>query len=211
MIKYFLKIVLYFRKIRVYISERGGDMSDKEILALLQQRDPAAIERMNQAFGPYCRQIARNILSNEEDVEECLNDTYLNVWNAIPPACPENLGAYIASVTRNLAFNRYRRENADKRGGGNIPLVLSELSDVVSNTPTPEQALETKELVQAINDFLSGLSTRDRYLFIRRYWYAEPVELIASALHRSKGAVSMKLSRLRRKLHKYLTERGFDL
>ncbi len=128
-------------------------MNDKEILALLQQRNPAAIERMNQAFGPYCRQIARNILSNVQDVEECLNDTYLNVWNAIPPACPENLGAYAATIARNIAINRYRQINAESRGGGNMPLVLSELSDIVSNSPTPEQVLEAKELTQAINDF----------------------------------------------------------
>lgn len=185
-------------------------MDDREILALLQQRDPAAIEQLNTAFGPYCRQIARNILSSEQDVEECLNDTYLNVWKAIPPACPENLGAYVATTTRNLAFNRFRQETSEKRGGGNIPLVLSELSDVVSHSPTPEQIMEAKELTQAINDFLGALSKQDRYVFIRRYYYADSVYAIARRVHRTQGSVSMKLSRLRRRLHDHLTERGFD-
>lgn len=185
-------------------------MEDREILTLLEQRDPTAIEQLSIAFGPYCRQIARNILSNEQDVEECLNDTYLNVWNAIPPACPENLGAYVATVARNLAFNRFRRESAEKRGGGNIPLVLSELSDVVSSTPTAEEILEAKELTQAINHFLSILPQWKRYIFVRRYYFAESVETIARNVHRTKAYVSVTLTRLRRKLHTYLTERGFD-
>ena len=186
-------------------------MDDKAILMLLQQRNSTAIERMSHAFGPYCRQIARNILSNEQDVEECLNDTYLNVWNAIPPACPENLGAYVATVTRNLAFNRFRQEHSEKRGGGNIPLVLSELSDVVSSVPTPEQVLEAKELTRAINDFLASLPSWKRYIFIRRYYYADSIYAIARRVHRTQGNVSVNLTRLRKKLHDYLTERGFEL
>ena len=185
-------------------------MLDKDILTLLQQRDPAAIEQLNIAFGPYCRQIARNILSNEQDVEECLNDTYLNVWNAIPPVCPENLGAYVATTARNLAFTRFRKERAERRGGGNIPMVLSELSDIVSTCPSPEEILCAKELTQAINDFLGSLPSWKRYIFIRRYWYADSIYAIARRVHRTQGHVSVTLTRLRRKLHDHLIERGFD-
>lgn len=186
-------------------------MEEKQILQLLVNRDPSAIPLMKQTYGAYCTQIARNILESEQDVEECINDTYLQVWNAIPPACPEHLGAYMATVTRNLAFNRYRQMSAQRRGAGNIPLVLHELSDVVSSSPTPEQIVEAKELSRAINDFLSTLPQWKRYVFVRRYYFAESVETIAQNTHRTKAHVSITLTRLRRKLHTYLTERGFEL
>lgn len=186
-------------------------MDEKQILHLLQCRNPEAIRHLSEAYGSYCRQIAKNILSNEQDVEECLNDTFLNVWNAIPPACPDNLGAYTAAVTRNLAFSRYRRDCAEKRGGGNIPLVLSELSDLVSRKPSPEQEMERKELTQAMNEFIAALPHWKRYIFIHRYWYADSVADIARKVHRTQAYVSMTLTRLRRKLHDHLTERGIDL
>ncbi len=186
-------------------------MEEKRILHQLQNRDSEAIRHMSETYGPYCRQIAKNILPSEQDIEECLNDTFLNVWNAIPPACPDNLGAYIATVTRNLAFARYRRACAEKRGGGNIPLVLSELSDLVSREPTMEQEMERKELTQAMNEFLASLPHWKRYIFIHRYWYADSVADIAHKVHRTQSYVSMTLTRLRRKLHDHLTERGIDL
>lgn len=186
-------------------------MEDKQILQLLLDRDPSAIELLKQVYGAYCAKIARNILDSEQDVEECLSDTYLQVWNAIPPACPDHLGAYMAAVTRNLAFIRYRHIHAQRRGGGNIPLVLSELSDVVSNSPTPEQIVEAKELSQAINDFLAALPQWKRFLFVRRYYFAESVDTIAHNAHRTRAYVSITLTRLRRKLQTHLKERGFEI
>lgn len=186
-------------------------MEDSDILNLLKIRDPDAITQLSKKYGPYCYQIAKNILNTEQDVEECLNDTYLNVWNAVPPAEPDNLSAYIGTITRNLAFNRCRRDNALKRGNGNIPLLLSELSEVVSGSPTPEQVLEQKAFDEAINSFLAGLPKWKRYVFVRRYWYADSVSDIAKSIQRTYGYTSMTLTRLRRKLHAYLTERGFEL
>lgn len=186
-------------------------MDDSTILELLEQRDPAAIRQLSEQFGPYCRRIAKNILGSDQDVEECLNDTYLKVWNAIPPACPERLDAYIGAITRNLALNRFREDHSQRHGSGNFPILLSELSDVVSSAPTPEQELERKELTQAINEFLAALPHWKRFVFIRRYWYADSVSDIAHSTHRSRASISMTLTRLRRKLHDHLTERGFDL
>jgi RNA polymerase sigma-70 factor (ECF subfamily) len=186
-------------------------MVDHQLLILLQKRDPQAISELHSQYGSYCRKIAGNILDRAEDVEEIVNDAFLQVWNAIPNACPENLSAYIATVTRNLAFNRYRRDNAPRRGGTNVPLVLEELSDVVSSTPTPEEIFDAKELAAAINDFLTSLPHWKRYAFIRRYWYADSVQSIARQVHRTQGHISVTLSRLRRKLRDHLTERGFDL
>ena len=180
-------------------------------MPLRTQRNPEAVCGLSLKFDPYCRQIAKNILSSEQDVEECLNDTYLQVWNAIPPANPKNLGAYVSTITRNLAFNRLRKERAERRGGGNIPLVLSELADVVSTVPSPEEILCAKELTQAINDFLGALPSWKRYIFVRRYYYADAIATIARSVHRTQGHVSVTLTRLRRKLHDHLTERGFDL
>lgn len=186
-------------------------MDDQQLLAMLQQRDPQAISALQSQYGSYCRKIAGNILDRAEDVEEIINDAFLRVWDTIPPACPENLSAYIAAVTRNLAFNRYRRENAPRRGGTNVPLVLEELADVVSSIPTPEEIFDAKELTAAINAFLASLPHWKRYAFIRRYWYADSVQTIARQLHRTQGHISVTLTRLRRKLRDHLTERGFDL
>ena len=186
-------------------------MDEHEIINLLRTRDSRAIIQLSEKYGHYCRQIAENILSSQQDVEECLNDTYLKVWNAIPPACPERLDAYIGSITRNLALNRYRNDHTQKRSNHTCPLLLSELSDLASTSPTPEQVLESKELIQTINDFLSSLSRMKRYIFLRRYWYADSIADIAHNTHRSQASVSMTLTRLRRKLRSHLNERGINL
>lgn len=186
-------------------------MEDQQIIQMLTIRDQQAIHHLSEKYSAYCRRIAANILTSQQDIEEVISDTFLQVWHSIPPACPDHLGAYAATITRNLAFNKYRQQNAARRGGGNIPLVLSELSDVVSNDPTPQEILEAKEMTQAINDFLATLSDEKRYIFVRRYWFADSVETIAHSLRRTRPSVSITLTRLRRKLHTYLTERGFDL
>lgn len=186
-------------------------MDDSAIIALFIVRDPDAIAAVSTKYGPYCRSIACNILGNSRDVEECLNDTWLQLWRSIPPNQPENLAAYAGKITRNLAFNRCRDDRAQKRGGCNVTLLLSELSDLVSGDPSPEQALAAKELSRAINAFLASLPQWKRYIFVRRYWYADSVIEIAHAVHRTEAHVSATLTRLRRKLHRYLTERGFEL
>ena len=185
-------------------------MDEREIITMLINRDQTAISVLSSQYGPYCRHIAKNILDTEEDVEECLNDTYWMVWNSIPPNEPENLTTYIGTITRNLAFNRYRNHHTQKRGG-NISFVLEELSEIVSNNPTPEQEYDHRELAAAINAFLASLPQWKRYIFVRRCYYADSVSEIAKACKKTESHISMTLTRLRRKLHKYLVERGFDL
>jgi RNA polymerase sigma-70 factor (ECF subfamily) len=186
-------------------------MEDRNIITLLQQRDPNAIDALQAKYGAYCTQIARNILETEQDIEECVNDSYLQVWNSIPPQEPENLAAFLAKITRNLAFNRYRNEHAQKRGSGNVTLVLSELSQIVSGGTTPEQEFDRLELSTALNAFLSTLPQWKRYILVRRCWYSESITQIARDCGRSESYVSMTLTRLRRKLRRYLIERGFDV
>ena len=186
-------------------------MDDTEIVLLYWERNEQAIPATAEKYENYCTTIARNILGNCEDAEECVNDTYLHAWNAIPPHRPAILATFLGKITRNLSLNRYRHNTADKRGGGVLPAVLDELSELVSGGDDVEQALETKELVNAIDAFLDTLSPGKRCIFVRRYWYTDSISDIAGRFGMKDGAVTMTLSRLRSKLHNYLTERGFEL
>ena len=186
-------------------------MDDNMIVQLYWDRNELAIPATAAKYGAYCTAIARNILASAEDAEECVNDTYLHAWNAIPPDKPLALSAFLGKITRNLSFNRYKQNTADKRGGGELPAVLDELSEIASLGDDAQQALDQKELTAAITVFLDTLSPAKRNIFICRYWYNESVGTIAKHFGMREGAVSMTLSRLRKKLRTYLTERGFDL
>lgn len=186
-------------------------MDDNKILQLYWDRDEKAISATSQKYGSYCQSIAGNILGNLEDAQECVNDTYLNAWNSIPPQRPKMLSTYLGKITRNLSFNLYKKNKAEKRGGSQIPLVLDELSEVISTSTNPEEDWNRKEIVEAINSFLSSIPAEKRKLFVCRYWYADSVKDIAEKFGMTEGNVSVTLNRLRKKLHNYLEERGFEL
>lgn len=186
-------------------------MEDKDIIQLYWSRNDHAIRATAEKYGRYCRSIAKNILNNEEDAEECVNDTYLNAWNTMPPHWPNQLSTFLGKITRNLSFNKYKHDRTEKRGGGEIALVLDELIDFVSDSDSVEQIVDRRELIEAINTFVRGLSAQKRSLFVRRYWYADPVTKIAEAHGMQAGNVSKILERTRKQLKAYLTERGFEL
>lgn len=186
-------------------------MEDKRIIALFWSRDEMAIEAAEKAYGGLCRRVADNILPNVQDAEECVNDTWLHSWNSMPPQRPKFLAAFLCRITRNLAFNRYKQLHAGKRGGGEAALVLEELAECVSGREDVESVLERELLVAAVNEFLAGLPERKRDIFLRRYWYADSVADIAACYRMTPGSVSAALSRMREKLRRHLTERGFDL
>lgn len=186
-------------------------MNDSDIIQLYWDRNDRAIRETSEKYGRYCIAIAKNILGNEQDAEECVNDTYLSAWNAMPTNWPKRLAAFLGKITRNLSFNRYKYSRAEKRGGGEFMLVLDELADCVSGKDTVEQEIDRRELVEAINSFMSGLPERKRNLFIRRYWYADAVADIAGAYGMGAGNVAKTLERVRKQLKAYLTERGFAL
>lgn len=186
-------------------------MDDSQIIQLYWDRNEQAISETAAKYGSYCTAIARNILGNHVDAEECVNDTYLNAWNAIPPHRPKLLSAFLGKITRNLSFNRYKYNTADKRGGGELPAVLDELAGCVSGNEDAAMSYEYKELVAAINAFLGTLPSEKRNLFVCRYWYTDSISDIAARYDMTCGAVSMTLSRLRTKLHKYLLERGYEV
>ena len=186
-------------------------MEDAKIVQLYWDRDQSAIAQTAEKYGNYCTSIARNILGSREDAEECVNDTYMNAWNSIPPHHPHRLATFLGRITRNLSFNRYKRIHADKRGGGEVPAVLGELEECVSGENSVEQEVEYKELIKAIDAFLATLPSEQRKIFVCRYWYTDSVSTIAKRFGRRENTISMMLSRTRSKLQAYLVERGFVL
>ena len=186
-------------------------MEEKLIVDLFWERSEEAIVKTREKYEKYCYKIAYNILQSKSDAEECVNDTYLNTWNAIPPHRPKMLSTFLGKIVRNLAFNRYKHNTADKRGGGEITAVLDELAGCVSGNDNVEQAYEHKELVAAINDFLGTLPAQKRNIFVCRYWYTDSISNIAARYNMTYAAASMELNRLRTKLHNYLIEWGYEL
>lgn len=186
-------------------------MEDRDIVNLYLDRNFAAINETAAKYGNYCGSIARSILGNEEDAEECVNDTYLNAWNSIPPHRPDSLSTYLGKITRNLSFDRFRKQTADKRGGGETALVLEELSECVSGKDSVEQAFDRQELAQVINDFLDTLPKKKYRIFLCRYWYAYSIPEIAEKFKITEGNVSVTLNRIRAKLKKFLEERSYEI
>lgn len=186
-------------------------MEDAEIVQLYWDRDQNAITETATKYGRYCARIAKNILGNDEDAEECVNDTYMNAWDSMPPHRPNTLSTFLGKITRNLSFNRYKYNNADKRGGSEISVVLDELGECVSGSNDVEQEIEYNELVKVIDSFLDTLSQEKRSIFVCRYWYTESISEIARRFNMRENTVSMTLNRIRLKLLKYLTERGYEL
>jgi len=181
-------------------------VDDQAIIALFWARDEMAIGETKAKYGRLCRGIARNILGNEEDAEECENDTYLKTWQAIPPQRPAVLPAYLGRIARNIALNRWKAGRADKRGGGEVPLSLDELGDCVSGREDPD--LDEGEVLVAIERFLDSLEQADRLVFLLRYWQLEPVAAIARRMAWSESKVTSRLFRLRKRLKSQLEKEG---
>lgn len=185
-------------------------MEDERIIRMFWDREEQAIFAAQEQYQSYCYTVAWNILRDRQDAEECVNDTFLKAWNAIPPERPRVLSAFLATITRNLAFNRWRYRRAEKRGGGEMELVLEELQDCLAAPQSVEGEVDRKELLGAVNAFLEGLPRKQRILFVRRYWYAQAVRDIAAQLGMTENHVSVTLCRLRKKLHDELVKRGLE-
>lgn len=183
----------------------------EEIIALYNARDEKAIQRTADALGAYCHTVAYNILGNAEDAEECVNDTYLAVWNAIPPARPASFKHFVTRILRNLALNRYKEQRRDKRGGGQVPLALEELSEVVSDTEDVPADYARQELLESIAVFLRGCSARDRGIFLDRYVRLESTEALSERYGVKEAQILLILSRTRKKLKAYLEKEGYTL
>ena len=186
-------------------------MEDRGIIDLYWARSENAIRETDKKYGKFCHSIAYNILSDHGDSEECVNDTYLHTWNAIPPRRPSKLSAFLGRITRNLALNRYDREKAQKRGGGQIELAVEELAECIPDPSTVERQMEDKELADALNRFLAGLPGEARRIFLRRYWQLCTVKEIGTLYGISESKVKMSLMRTRGKLKRFLEQEGVNL
>ncbi len=182
-------------------------MTDTEIINLFFERSEQAIEELAKKHGSAVARVVRNILGNAQDTEECVNDTYLGTWNAIPPHKPNPLRTFVCRIARNLATKKYHANTADKRNS-QYDLALDELEDYLSDSNSVENAYEAQELKEAINGFLATLSYSDRFLFMRRYWYSDPVQDIAKMAHSTNNSVTVRLFRIREKLRLYLEKEG---
>ncbi len=181
-------------------------MQDEEIVELYWQRSDRAIHESERKYGRYCHSIAYRICQSNEDAEECVNDTWFKAWNAMPDARPSVLSAFLGAITRNLSLDRFRLSGRRKRGGGETQLALEELQDSIPSPIRVEEKLEERELVQAINTFLSTLDAEDRKLFVARYWYLASIRELAEKNGSTQGKIKMKLYRMRNALRKSLEE-----
>lgn len=186
-------------------------MTDEGIVNLYWDRNEAAITETDLKYGRYCFSISYNILSNKEDSDECVNDTYNAAWNSMPPQRPVILSAFLGKIVRNISLNRYKEITAQKRGGNQMELILDELGEIASDMPGPDDRVIQTQLVKAINEFLAGLPAEKRIMFVRRYWYADDIGAIAKRMGMSANNVSVEIRRIRLKLRGYLIERGFDV
>lgn len=186
-------------------------MDDTTIIDLYWARSEQALHETELKYGAYCRAIARNILKNPEDTEECVSDTWLGAWNAMPPKRPSILSAFLGRITRNLAFDRWKAARAEKRGGGELPLALDELDACIAAKGGVEAEFDGKELTRAIDAFLRTLPERECSLFLRRYWFMDSVRDIASRYSMNENNVKSILFRTREKLRKYLEEEGITV
>ncbi len=185
-------------------------MDDLAIVELYHRRDERAIAESDKKYGALCRSIALRLLGFREDAEECVNDTWHEAWNKMPPDRPQILGAFMGRITRNLSISRWRRNHAQKRYGG-MEVLLSELEDCVPTPGTVEEHLERRQLARSISAWLDGLENGDRRLFIRRYWYGDPVKELAAERGQGANALSQRLLRLRKGLRAFLESEGVDL
>lgn len=186
-------------------------MEDQQIIDLYWARSDRAIIETQNKYAGLCRSIAYHILGDHQDAEECVNDTWLKAWNGIPPQRPRSLPAFLSRITRNQALKRYERNNAAKRGGGQVPLALEELSDCIPDPIAITQVAEEGELTRLLNEFLSGLSPQTRKIFLRRYWNLEPLRDIAKASGVTESKVKVTLFRTRKKLKDFLEQEGITL
>lgn len=183
-------------------------MKDTDILDLYWKRDETAIVETQHSYGNYCYAIAYNILHDREDSDECLNDTWMRAWNAIPPKRPNRFAIFLGTITRNLSFDRWKYKNAEKRGSGEMELALDELLECVPSVRSTEEAVEEAELQRILNVFLHGLPERECNIFLRRYWYVEEYSEIANRYQMNLNTVKTTLFRTRKKLREYLEQEG---
>ncbi len=181
-------------------------MTDERIIELFFERSEQAIKELDEKYGRVCHSVAYNILNDRQDAEECVNDSYLGVWNAIPPATPHPLLAFVCKIVRNISLRRYEQNTAAKRNS-HYDIAIEELEDCLSSSITIQDEIEASELTRIIESFLDSLSKENRVIFLRRYWFSDTYADIARQVGLTQKNVSVRLTRIRKELRTYLLER----
>lgn len=184
-------------------------MDDQSIVALYWDRSEQAIAETDRKYGAYCYSIAYHALANNEDAEESVSDTYMAAWNQLPPHRPSILATFLGKITRRISINRWKAKNTAKRGGGQITLTLEELDSCVDGTQDIEANSDARELSACLNRFLDSLPKAERDIFLRRYWFFDPIAVIAESYGFTQSKVTSMLHRMRGKLRKQLEKEGF--
>lgn len=182
-------------------------MTDERLVELFFDRSEEAVTELSERYGRLCMAMASRLLHDSRDAEECVSDAYLAVWDTIPPNRPENLRAYLLRILRNLAIKRYRKNTAEKRDPS-YDVSLDELAECIPDRSDTETALESAELTEAMNGFLASLSTVNRVIFLRRYWFADSCEEIGKRVGLREKNVTVRLTRIRKQLKTYLKNKG---
>lgn len=185
-------------------------MEDSEIISLYHTRDERALIETIKKYGKLCNYVAENIIASKEDIEECLNDTYMTVWEKIPPEKPRCFSAYITKIARNMALKRLEYNTALKRNTSFL-ISITELEDVLKSENNVENEISDIELKEILNQFLIKQKQRDRVIFMKRYWYFDSLKNISLEVGLNEKAISMILFRMRRKLKQYFLEEGIEL
>ncbi len=185
-------------------------MEDKQIVELYWARSETAISETEKKYGRNGHYIAYQIVYNDEDAKEVVNDTYLKTWDTVPPGRPDPLKPYVGTISRQLALDVYKEQHAKKRGG-QVPLVLDELSECIPDHDSGADIGESVALSDALTRFIWALPQRTRNIFVRRYFYMSSVAEIAKDFSMKESNVTMHLLRTRKKLEQFLKKEGFDL
>ena len=185
-------------------------MNDEAIIEMLFARSEEGVSAIDKKYGATCRKIAKNILGNEEDAEECVNDAYLGVWNSIPPERPARFPSFLYKILRNVSLKKLTFNRAAKRYSAYDEL-LDELENYLPSAQTVESRMEEKELAAVIDEFLETLEADNRKIFMKRYWFSESCGQIAEELDMGESSVAMRLVRTKKKMQKFLEERGIEI
>ena len=186
-------------------------MNDTEIVELYWKRDEAAIAATAEVYGNYCYSVAYRLLQCSEDAQECVNDTYWKAWLSIPPHRPNRLATYLGKITRNLSLDRLKRLSAQKRGNGQLDLVLTELENTIPASTDTEQIVDELVLTDAINQFLRQQPRTERNIFVGRYWHLYSIADLAQAYGMRESKVTSLLFRMRKKLKYHLEKEGISV
>ena len=181
-------------------------MNDERIIELFFERSEQAIKALDGKYGKVCHSLSFKIMNNHQDAEECVNDSYLGTWNAIPPAKPNPLLAFVCKIVRNISLKRYEQNTAAKRNSY-YDVAMEELEDCLASTTTIEEEIAERELTKIIESFLDSLSKENRVIFLRRYWFSDTYADIAKQVGLTENNVSVRLTRIRKELREYLLER----